>query len=76
VSRCLLAGARLQAERRHAHLMHRLPETPAIDGDALRAEERPSGEELVDAPHEREIVVIGSPRRSLDAGRAHLTRAS
>src|ERR1700730_18350325 len=32
-----------------------------------RAEERPGGEQLVDPPHQREIVVIGRRGRSVDA---------
>src|SRR6516225_5716188 len=51
---------RFRAERGNAHLAHQPPNTLAIDGMALRpqqrrhsprAEERPSAEQLVDPPH-------------------------
>jgi hypothetical protein len=67
--RCRLADARLRAERRNAHLTHQPPNALAIAGTTLspqhrrhppRAEERSSGKQLVDPPHQPEIVVIAA----------------
>jgi hypothetical protein len=71
-----LAQAWLRAERGNAHLAHQPANALAIDGMALRsqqcrhsprAEEWPGGEQLVDPPHQHEIVVIGGSGRSVQA---------
>src|SRR5262249_44048943 len=63
-------------ERGNAHLAHQPANALAIDGMALRpqqrrhsprAEEWPGGEQLVDPPHQHEIVVIGGRGRSVQA---------
>jgi len=78
VLRRRLAGPRLRAGRRNSHPAHQPPHALAVDGMSFRpqhcrhpprAEERPSREQLVDPPHQRQIVVIvGRRRRSIDAG--------
>lgn len=82
----LVSGRRLgrpwlRSERRNPHLAHQPPHPLAIDRMALRpqqrghpprTEERPGGEQLVDPPLQRQIVIIvGGRRRSMHAGARH-----
>jgi hypothetical protein len=71
VSRRRLGGSGLWSQRRDAHLAHQPLHALAIDATPFaiehrhhppRAQERPGREQLVDPPHQLNVVVIGRRR--------------
>ena len=76
VARRRLRRVRLRSQRRDAHLAHQPLHALAVDRQPLglqhrghppRAQERPRREQLVDPPHQIEVVVVGRRGRPIDA---------
>src|SRR6516225_1039439 len=75
-----IARPRLRPERLDPHQPHQSPHALALDRktllrqrpcDAPGAEERPRGEQHVDAPHRLKVVVVGRSRFAIDSRARH-----